>query len=126
MTIKKYLDESNTLVGKKILLTGGTSGIGLCLADQLLYKGADVVILARNPIKSLEVKNKLLEKYPDGHLSFISFDQSDFASIDSAVKEIIDKHQDFYALICNAGIFARNKKDENGLYTIQELSFARW
>ena len=115
MTIKKYLDESNTLVGKKILLTGGTSGIGLCLADQLLYKGADVIILARNPNKSLEVKNKLLEKYPNGHLSFISFDQSDFASIDSAVKEIIANYQDFYALICNAGIFARNKKDENGL-----------
>ena len=48
MTIKKYLDESNTLVGKKILLAGGTSGIGICLADQLLYKGADVIILARN------------------------------------------------------------------------------
>lgn len=68
MTIKKYLDESNTLVGKKILLTGGTSGISLCLADQLLYKGADVIILARNQNKSLEVKNKLLEKYPNGHL----------------------------------------------------------
>lgn len=36
MTIKKYLDESNTLIGKKFLLTGGTSGIGLCSPDQLL------------------------------------------------------------------------------------------
>ena len=115
MTIKKYLDSLNTLVGKKILLTGGTSGIGLSLADHLLYKGADVVILARNKNKSLEVKNKLLEKYPDGHLDFISFDQSNFASINNAVKEIIKEHQDFYALICNAGIFAHNKKDENGL-----------
>ena len=68
MTIKKYLDESNTLIGKKILLTGGTSGIGLCSPDQLLYKGADVIILARNQNKSLEVKKKLLEKYPNGHL----------------------------------------------------------
>ena len=48
MTIKKYLDRLDTLVGKKILLTGGTSGIGLCIEDELLYKGADVIILARN------------------------------------------------------------------------------
>ena len=115
MTIKKYLDGLDTLVGKKILLTGGTSGIGLCLADHLLYKGADVVILARNPNKSLEVKDKLLEKHPNRNLDFISFDQSNFVSIEAAVKEIINKHQDFYALICNAGIFARNKKDEKGL-----------
>ena len=115
MTIKKYLDRLDTLVGKKILLTGGTSGIGLCIADELLYKGADVIILARNKNKSLEVKNKLLNKYPNGHLDFIHYDQSDFTSVEAAVNVIISQYQDFYALICNAGIFAHNKKDDNGL-----------
>ena len=110
MTIKKYLDKLNNLQGKKVLLTGGTSGIGFSIADQLLFKGADVVILARNPNKAKEVKEKLLNKYPCGHLDFIRFDQADFTNIDEAVKKIMSDYSDFYALICNAGAFIRNKE----------------
>jgi len=115
MKIKEYLDKLDSLVGKKVLLTGGTAGIGFCIAEQLLYKGADIVILARNKNKSLEVKKKLLEKYPDGHVDFINYDQSDYQSIENAVKDILDKHPDFYALICNAGIFACHEKGKSNL-----------
>ena len=37
------------LEGKRILITGGSSGIGLALAKAVLAKGANVVITGRRP-----------------------------------------------------------------------------
>lgn len=109
MSLQKYLDKLDDLLGKKILITGGTSGIGLSIVDQLLYKHADVVVLARNPNKSKEVKDRMLVKYPDCHLDFISYDQSDYKSIEAATDVILKEHNDFYALILNAGCFTTYK-----------------
>lgn len=109
MSIAKYLDKLENLYGKEILITGGTSGIGLHIVDQLLYKGADVTILARNQNKALEVKNKMLKKYPNGQINLINYDQSSFESIQDAVNEILTNHGNFYALILNAGVFARGE-----------------
>ena len=105
MSVSKYLDKLEDLTGKEILITGGTSGIGLCIVDELLYKGANVVVLARNQNKTKEVKTMMRQKYPDCHLDFIDFDQSNFASIEKAVTTITNAHPSFYALIFNAGIF---------------------
>ena len=115
MPLQKFLNNLEDLSNKKVLITGGTSGIGLSIVNQLLYKHAEVVVLARNPSKSKEVKTRMQEKYPDCHLDFISYDQSDFKSIDRAIDVILKEHNDFYALICNAGIFGRDKRSDTGM-----------
>ena len=112
MSVKKYLDKLEDLSNKEILITGGTSGIGLSIVDELLYKGANVVVLARNKNKAKEVKSCMLDKYPNCHLDFIDFDQSDFANIERAVSTIMNDHPFFYALIFNAGIY-NAKKSQN-------------
>lgn len=109
MTIKKYLDNLDDLKGQKVLVTGGTSGIGLSIVKHLLYKHASVVVLARNLSKANEVKNKLLEQYPDASIEFIQYDQSNDESVITASKEVLSKHQDFYALVLNAGIMQTKK-----------------
>lgn len=109
MNIKKYLDNLEDFQDKKVLVTGGTSGIGLSIVKHLLYKRAKVVVLARNQNKSNEVKNKLLEIYPDNPIEIIEYDQSSKESIIAASQEIIAKHLDFYALVMNAGIFQSKK-----------------
>ena len=112
MSVIKYLDKLENLEGKEIIVTGGTSGIGLSIVQELLYKHADVVILARDKNKAKEVK-KLLEKdYPKSNISFIFYDQSDLVSIDEAIKEIEINHPSFYALIFNAGTYSRVKYNE--------------
>ena len=100
MKIEKYLESIPSLKGKKVLITGPTSGIGLELVDHLVRKEADIVLLARNINKI----NSVLETYKDIKMDYILYDQSDYTSIDNAIKEIKEKHSDFYALVCNAGI----------------------
>ena len=109
MSVTKYLDELDDLSGKKILITGGTAGIGLSIVHHLLYKHANVVVLARNEDKFNDVKALLLETYPDSNISFIKYDQSNDQSVVNAVEEIKKNHLDFYALILNAGLMQRNK-----------------
>lgn len=109
MSIKKYLEKLEDFSGKEILITGGTSGIGLSLVKALLAKHANVVVLARNMKKADEVKANLLVTYPDAQLSFIKYDQSDDESVRTAAKEVSEKHPHFYALILNAGIAQRKK-----------------
>jgi len=43
--------------GKKALVFGGTSGIGLAAAEQLKGKGAEVVVISRDPSKAGQLEN---------------------------------------------------------------------
>ena len=109
MSIKKYLDKLEDLSGKEVLVTGGTSGIGLSLVKQLLSKNASVVVLARNMQKAEEVKKTLLETFNHPQISFIQYDQSDDESVINAAKEVSEKHPHFYAFVLNAGIAQRKR-----------------
>ena len=109
MSVKKYLDKLEDLTGQKIIITGGTSGIGLSIVKELLYKGADVIVLARNLTKANEVKDNLAKQYPNKSITIIQYDQSDDASIIKAAEVIANEHSDFTAMILNAGIFQKGK-----------------
>ena len=109
MSVKKYLDKLEDLTGQKIIVTGGTSGIGLSIAKELLYKGADVIILARNLTKANEVKDNLTKQYPNKDISIIQYDQSDDESVIKASEIIAKEHSDFTSMILNAGIFQKGK-----------------
>ena len=110
MRLKKYLDQLEDLNGKKVIITGGTSGIGLSIVKHLLYKHAHVVVMARNLNKANEIKEKLLETFPNNEIEIIEYDQSNDQSIIEASKVIASQHLDFYALILNAGVFQSKNK----------------
>ncbi|KAF7594648.1 hypothetical protein BBP40_008738 [Aspergillus hancockii] len=58
---RKY---SSKLAGKHLLVFGGTSGIGFCVAEAALEQGASVFISGSNPNKLQSTLAKLLEAYP--------------------------------------------------------------
>lgn len=54
----------------KALITGGTSGIGKCMAEELLSRGYEVFLVSRKEGDLPEVK----AKFPQGRITFWSYD----------------------------------------------------
>jgi short-subunit dehydrogenase involved in D-alanine esterification of teichoic acids len=64
--ISSYI-SSYKMDGKKgffILVFGGTSGIGFCVAEAALEQGASVFISGSNPNKLTSALTSLIEAYP--------------------------------------------------------------
>lgn len=77
------------VAGKKAIVFGGTSGIGLAAAKQLVAMGAKVTAVSREPSKAGEV--------PDG-LTLESCDVRD----DAALSELFERHAPFDILVNSA------------------------
>ncbi len=88
---------------KKIaLITGASSGIGKELAIIHAKAGGDLVIVARNTEKLIQLKGEIEEKY-QVTVHVISKDLSIKESVDQLFKEITDKGISINYLINNAG-----------------------
>ena len=59
---KKEIFSDHLFKGKKIMITGCTSGIGFQSASQLSTLGANLVLCGRSGTKLSETKNKLNNK----------------------------------------------------------------
>jgi len=81
-----------------ILITGGTSGIGLELASKLINLGNTVIVTGRDQKKLDEVKNR----FPSIHI--FKCDVSKQEEIEDLHKEVIKKFPNLNFLINNAGI----------------------
>lgn len=73
-----------TLEGKKILVTGASSGIGRGIAISCAMMGATVIITGRN----FERLNETIRKMPDGEHKVILGDLTNSLDIDRLVNEI--------------------------------------
>jgi uncharacterized oxidoreductase len=86
------------LQGKTILITGGTSGIGLELARQLLARGNTVVVTGRDPRKLAAARAEL------PGLNAIESDVSDPAAIQRLHADVLARFPSLDVLVNNAGI----------------------
>jgi NAD(P)-dependent dehydrogenase (short-subunit alcohol dehydrogenase family)/uncharacterized protein YndB with AHSA1/START domain len=103
------------LAGQRVLITGGSSGIGLATAEALAREGAQVALLARNELGLAQAKRKLAE---GGHeaLTF-SADVTDRDSLSAAVGETAKEMGGLDVVITSAaaiafGRFAETKAED--------------
>ena len=83
--------------GKKFLITGGTSGLGLAAATALTAKGGEVTITARDPRKGARAQES------SGAAHLIELDLANLASIRDCAASI---STEFDVVILNAGVMA--------------------
>ena len=108
MNIKKYISTLGSFENKKVVLLGGTSGIGLELLKHLTTLNVPVILLGIEK----DLLPKLKEEY---HLvDTIYYDQSNNESIEKAIDELTSKYNGFTTIVMNAGVLGVNKVVDNG------------
>jgi len=98
-----FIDRSlaGTVAGKVVLVTGGSSGIGLAAAHKFAEAGATTVICGRDQDKLDEA---CAEAKARGH-AFVAYavDLADMADCDRFVKRLLEQHGGVDFLVNNAG-----------------------
>ena len=95
----------DTLAGKTYVITGANSGTGFQATRILLSKGASVIMLNRNPSKSIAAINELQQEFgQDAKVSFVKMDLGDMASVRSAAAQVLTQAPRIDALMCNGAI----------------------
>lgn len=93
------------LTGKRVLITGGTHGLGMAMAEGLANAGAELVITGTTPTK---MKNALTHYKEKGYTaSGYIFDITDDRLAKTKVAEIIADRGEIHILVNNAGIIKR-------------------
>ncbi|KAA3639262.1 MAG: SDR family NAD(P)-dependent oxidoreductase [Bacteroidetes bacterium] len=96
----------NNLNGKKIFMTGSTSGFGKVAALEMANNGASVLTTFRNQEKADALLNDFKRQYPNaaGSIDFVQCDLNAFDSINKACTEVGEKINGLDMIVNNAGI----------------------
>lgn len=85
-----------------IVITGGSSGIGLATARMAAQRGANVIIIARNQDGLNEAADQI--RRDGGQCDTISADVGSRDEIKAAVATVIERHGGFDTWVSNAGV----------------------
>lgn len=111
-----WTDPRGTLYGKKVVLTGGTSGIGKAAALKLAEQKAFLTIIARNRVKAQQVQREIIKKSGNPHIDFLIADLSLTREIEDLSNTLNKSKKSIDILINNAGaLFNERKLTTEGL-----------
>ena len=94
MTQKQQIENQGELTGRRIVVLGGSSGIGLEVAQQVAARGARAIIASSNA-ERVKQAVETLDGNPDGHTLDLS-DERD-------IQNFFHKVGDFDHLVFTAG-----------------------
>lgn len=92
------------LAGRRVVVTGGASGIGLATAARFVSEGSRVVVLDRDVRRFPAVRAAL-----PGLAALVEVDVADRTSVDAAFSEIDHTIGGVDVLVANAGISVRHR-----------------
>ena len=99
------------LTGKTAIITGGSQGLGLAMAEGLASAGANIVVVNRNAQKGVAAVAKIKQLYGVAAMSIVADVTSEEQTINMA-KQAIDRFGKIDILINNAGISVRGGIDD--------------
>ena len=92
------------LHGRRFLVTGAASGIGLATAEGLVERGAEVLFGARSWDRGSPAVAWLRKRHPGASISPFAVDLSNLREVDRAAKDLVQKGEPLHGLINNAAI----------------------
>ncbi len=97
--------------GKRMIVTGGNSGIGFYAALELARAGADVTLASRNPQKLEDAAKRIMTAVPNASVRTGTVDTSDPESVSRFAEAQLADPRPIDTLINNAGIMALPKRE---------------
>ena len=104
-TADEVLDGMD-LTGKRALVTGGASGIGVETVRALASKGAEVVIAARNTQQAEAARASIVASTGNHDISIVVLDLGSLAKVEAAATECLQRFDRLDILMNNAGVMA--------------------
>ncbi|MEE2732318.1 MAG: oxidoreductase [Pseudomonadota bacterium] len=106
MSNKNTWSEDNipSQAGKRVLITGANSGIGLAAAKVLAAKGAHVILACRNEAKALQAMATIRQAHPKASLQFLALDLGSLDSVRAMAQDFLEQYDRLDGLINNAGV----------------------
>lgn len=110
---------------KVVIITGGSSGIGLALAKEFAKQQAQLVLVARDNEKLIEAKRSI-EKMSQVTVLIFSADVSDNTAIRTVVDEAADKLGRIDVLINNAGTMTCGRFIDQSVDDLEKCVFTNY
>lgn len=107
--------------GRNVLITGGSSGIGLEIAKQFAAMGAHLFLVARNPGRLEQASREIKAHGPGVKIATFSADVGSREQITGVVREVADGYGGLSVLIANAGTSFWGKLED---HAPEELEYA--
>lgn len=105
-------EHLDSLTGKTYVITGANSGTGFEASRILLSKGATVVMLNRNPKKSVSAIARLKQEFgSSANVSFLTMDLAELASVRQAAADLLIQTRNIDALLCNGAVAQLAKQE---------------
>ena len=107
-----YLNYSHCLEGQKILVTGGSKGIGYHISKRFVAEGAEVIMIGRDS-QMLQTSSEQIG------CQWLQFDLTDIGRLPLLIKESAEKLGGLTGLVNNAGLC----NEDNGFLNVTEKSY---
>ena len=103
------ISHSNSLQERKnAIISGGTSGVGLSIAKNLIASNYKVVLIGSNGPKGKRIEASLNEQYPK-QVEFVQLDLSNLRDTKEFTTDFISKNAKLDLLVNTAGIFSQKR-----------------
>jgi 3-oxoacyl-[acyl-carrier protein] reductase len=89
---------------RKVIVTGGSRGLGLGIIRRLICDGYDAIAIARHTSDDLASTIEAANRTREGSLRFVPFDLSEVSAIPALVREIRREAGPIHGLVNNAGL----------------------
>lgn len=98
------IDNIPDQTGRKAVITGSNTGLGLETARALAGRGASVVLAIRNVEKGEAARASILADHPKAEVALQALDLGSLDSVRAAATQIKENHDHLDLLINNAGV----------------------
>ncbi|KAI5643927.1 short chain dehydrogenase domain-containing protein [Phthorimaea operculella] len=117
-------DPDASLEGKVVIVTGGSSGIGLEAAKNLAKRGARVIIASRNETNLKKARDEIEEASGNSDIAYRLLDLGSLKSVRNFASETMNFEKRLDVLVNNAGaVGLPDKLTEDGLNLTMQVNY---